>query len=225
MAFNYSPKIVTEGLVLALDAANTKSYPGSGTTWTDLSRGGNNGTLVNGPTFNSGNGGSIVFDGVDDYANCGIPLTFTNSFTLSFFIKTIYSGVKLIFGMYNGSGADWWIGTLSNGTLNFSFGSPSKRDIATTTVVSDGLWRLSTCVYNKNTNSIFIYLNGVLQNSSNSLPSTVNQPGGNMTIGRFGDAAGFNWNGNLSNFQLYNRALSAQEILQNYNATKTRFGL
>ena len=72
MAFNYSPKISTDGLVLCLDAANTKSYPGSGTVWSDLSRGGNNGTLTNGPTFNSGNGGSIVFDGVNDYVDCGV---------------------------------------------------------------------------------------------------------------------------------------------------------
>jgi hypothetical protein len=69
MAVNYSPKIITDGLVLYLDAANTRSYPGSGTVWSDLSRGGNNGTLRNGPTFNSGNGGSIVFDGVNDYAS------------------------------------------------------------------------------------------------------------------------------------------------------------
>jgi hypothetical protein len=67
MAFRYSPKIVTDGLVLYLDAANTKSYVSGSTTWNDISRGGNNGTLVNGPTFNRGNGGSIEFDGVDDY--------------------------------------------------------------------------------------------------------------------------------------------------------------
>ena len=66
MAFSYSPKIVTDGLVFAVDAANKKSYPGSGTTWTDLA-GSNDGTLTNGPTFDSGNGGSIVFDGSDDY--------------------------------------------------------------------------------------------------------------------------------------------------------------
>ena len=66
MAFNYSPKIVTDGLVLYLDAANPNSYVSGSTSWRDISRGGNNGTLVNGPTFNSANGGSIVFDGVDD---------------------------------------------------------------------------------------------------------------------------------------------------------------
>jgi hypothetical protein len=67
MAFYYSPKIVTDGLVLYLDAGNQLSYPGSGTTWTDLSRSQTNGTLVNGPTFNTGSLGSIVFDGVDDF--------------------------------------------------------------------------------------------------------------------------------------------------------------
>ena len=69
MATKYSPKTVTDGLLLSFDAANTKSYPKSGTTWSDLSGNGNTGTLTNGPTFNSANGGSIVFDGVDDYVN------------------------------------------------------------------------------------------------------------------------------------------------------------
>ena len=68
MSFNYSPKIVTDGLVLYLDAANTRSYPGTGTTWTDLSRSSLPTPLYNGPTFNSTNGGSIIFDGIDDYA-------------------------------------------------------------------------------------------------------------------------------------------------------------
>ena len=70
MAFAYSPKILTDGLVFAVDAANKKSYPGSGTTWTDLA-GSNDGTLTNGPTFNSGDGGSIVFDGTDDLVDFG----------------------------------------------------------------------------------------------------------------------------------------------------------
>ena len=69
MAFNYSPKIVTNGLVLCLDAGNVKSYVSGSTTWTDLSPTQKNGILTNGPTFNSSNGGSIVFDGVDDYIN------------------------------------------------------------------------------------------------------------------------------------------------------------
>ena len=70
MSNNYGPKIVTDGLVLCLDAADQNSYPGSGNTWYDLSGNGNNGTLVNGVGYNSGNLGSLVFGGVDDYVNC-----------------------------------------------------------------------------------------------------------------------------------------------------------
>ena len=83
MAFNYSPKIVTDGLVLCLDAGNPNSYPGSGNTWTDLSRGRNNGTLTNGPTFDSGNGGSIVFDGSTKRATLTTPFGKSGFTTIS----------------------------------------------------------------------------------------------------------------------------------------------
>ena len=73
MGLSHSPNIVTDVLVLCLDAANRRSYPGSGNSWLDLSGNGNNGTLTNGPTYSSANGGSLVFDGVDDYVNCGTP--------------------------------------------------------------------------------------------------------------------------------------------------------
>jgi len=79
MAVGYNPRIVTDGLVLALDAGNTKSYPGSGTTWTDLSGNGNTGTLTNGPTFDSANGGSIVFDGTNDYVQVTGSITVTSA--------------------------------------------------------------------------------------------------------------------------------------------------
>ena len=69
MAFIHSPKIVTSGLVLCLDAANKLSYPSTGTSWYDLTSTGYVGTLTNGPTFNGSNGGTIVFDGVDDYVS------------------------------------------------------------------------------------------------------------------------------------------------------------
>ena len=83
MAFSFSSKVVTDGLVLYLDAANTKSYPGSGTAWSDLSRSGNNGTLTNGPTFNSARGGAIVLDGADDYIAINNIQT-TSNFTYDF---------------------------------------------------------------------------------------------------------------------------------------------
>lgn len=224
MAFSYSPKIVTSGLVLYLDAGNSLSYPGSGTTWTDLSRSMLSGSLVNGPTYSSANLGSIVFDGGDDYTSL-FSLNSTSSLAINFWFKTTSTNaVKVITGMYNGGGADWWIGLLSNNTFNFSFGSPSKSDIASSMSVNDGLIRYASCVYDKNINTILLYINGTLQ-STGSTPSTVTQPGGNLTIGRFGDYDGYYWPGSIYNYKVYNRALSAQEILQNYNATKGRFGL
>ena len=91
MATYYSPKIVTDGLVLALDAANRKSYNSGSTTWYDLSGNNNNGTLYNGPTFNSANSGSIVFDGVDDYSTSFISSPGSN-FTISFWFNVISFG-------------------------------------------------------------------------------------------------------------------------------------
>ena len=85
----HSPRIVTDNLVLALDAGNTKSYPGSGTTWTDTV-GGNNGTLTNGPTYSSDDGGSIVFDGSNDYAQSGTSsdlIIGTQDYTMSLWVK------------------------------------------------------------------------------------------------------------------------------------------
>jgi hypothetical protein len=94
MGLSHSPSIITQNLVLCLDAANSKSYPGSGTTWTDLSGNGNNGTLANGVGYNSGNGGALVFDGVDDYVSLtSADLRFggSNSYTFDFFIKVPHS--------------------------------------------------------------------------------------------------------------------------------------
>jgi hypothetical protein len=219
------PDLIQDGLVLCLDAANTKSYPGSGTSWVDLSGNGNNGTLTNGPTFSSANGGSIVFDGTNDYVNCGNPLTFTDSFSVLFFLKTtISNSTRVAFGMYSGAGADWWIGTTGN-TLQFSYGSPSKRDITSTSIINDNRWNMASCIYNKNINSTFIYINTTMEASSNLIPSSVTAAGGQLSIGRFGSYNDFYFPATFGLFQVYNRALSASEILQNYNATKGRFRL
>ena len=96
MAFFRGPNVVTNGLVLALDAANTKSYVSGSTTWNDLSGNNNSGSLVNGPTFNSANLGSIVFDGVDDYINCGnsSTLNITETFTISLWINSTRNNIQ-----------------------------------------------------------------------------------------------------------------------------------
>jgi hypothetical protein len=112
MAGSVAPNMVTDGLVLYLDAANTKSYISGSTIWNDISTGGNNGSLTNGPTFNNGNGGSIVFDGTNDYVNLGSTLNFSNynssGFTISFWVKinsTIQTN-KYLFSKLNNGGTD-----------------------------------------------------------------------------------------------------------------------
>ena len=104
MAISYNPSSVTSGLVLCLDAGNTKSYPGSGTTWTDLSGNGNTGTLTNGPTYSSANGGSFVFDGTDDYASISGSIT-VSEVTFSVWLKR--NGTQVDFtGILNSRGTD-----------------------------------------------------------------------------------------------------------------------
>ena len=226
MAFNYSPKIVTDGLVLYLDAANTRSYPGTGTTWSDLSRSGNNGSLINGPTFNSGNGGSIVFDGVNDYTS----LNFINPFQ-----ETIIIWVKSNTATWNENG---WISSSrrqnghiihpNQGTAGVGFyilNSVAGFTLVGTITPSSITLPNMYCITTNGSNSHKIYLNGSLQTTNTTSITRTTTPSlqtyeiaKDDTVARYG-------NGTYYNVLRYNRELSASEILQNYNATKTRFGL
>ena len=217
--------------MLYLDAANTRSYPGSGTTWSDLSRSGNNGTLVNGPTFNGANGGSIVFDGTNDYVatNLGTlrSLTGTRS-TLNIWFRTVNSSTRQVLL------ADWnSAGALETARLEISgFNiSPNKvggtingisnsTPVQSTTSIQNNTWYWVTILYNGTNTQL--YLNGQLEQSL-ATTERGSDSTGHVAIGRAGDFNGLYWNGNIANIQIYNRALSATEILQNYNATKNRY--
>jgi hypothetical protein len=230
MAGTVAPNIITDGLVLYLDAANVKSYPGSGTTWTDIAAG-NNGTLINGPTFNSANGGSIVFDGVDDYVNLGNPssLNITAEITLSVWVKIpsyntgVFSDIIRKGISFGGSDASYFIGIINDGRISWEIVNDSN--VRQTRVVSavdaaayNGLWTNFTGTYDGS--RLTLYINGILYSTALFGLSPIRVRTGNVTIGgtRYLD-------GKVSNVVIYNRALSAQEILQNYNATKTRYGL
>ena len=218
MAFNYSPKIITDGLVLYLDAANTRSYPGSGTVWSDLSRGGNNGTLTNGPTFNSGNGGSIVFDGSNDYILLpnGI-LSGTGNFTVNQWIKSNSTNYGTTFGNFPSGNLQIIYGInyigmyLDNSTAYVS----SPNSIYTQNIIMITALRSGTTTY--------FYINGILQKTGSS-SSTIGNTNSTFRIGT-NTINSEAFPGNIYNTQIYNRALSAQEIQQNYNATKGRYGL
>ena len=232
MAFNYSPKVVTDGLVLYLDAANQYSYVSGSTSWNDISRAGNNGTLTNGPTYNSANGGSIVFDGVDDYVSVPKQTAFVNAsqFTMMVWMKRRLSSSKVI--LYQGADAnnDVAFELWNDGNAYFEVGNASNTYgyIANTSTN----WQYLTMVFDGtltgNSNRLKGYINGNLLSLTFALGSIPSTSGPSNSVFSIGNSQGIGGNfsdGNIATTQIYNRALSATEVLQNYNATKTRFGL
>ena len=233
MAFNYSPKVVTDGLVLYLDAANTKSYPGSGITWTDLSRSGNSSELK-GPTFNSGNGGSIVFDGTNDYVEIQNQIQFdqTDPFTLSSWVKSSSGKNELIINNENILYTGYRLNINVNANIEIGLRNSISDDIAIETLnrIYANTWYHIVGTYDgtRNVSGMKIYINGVEEDTntiSNTLTSsTLSNQQTLLGIRRLSPPSD-PLRGNIANVQIYNRALSTIEITQNYNATKTRFGL
>jgi hypothetical protein len=226
MAFNYSPKIVTDGLVLYLDAANSKSYVSGSTTWNDISRSGNNGTLTNGPTFNSSNGGSIVFDGVNDYVDVTTTPNLTNPLTICAFVNTsVTTGSNQVIYGPSANGQDNWLSISNNRAQILATQTSDVNNFFTTgtTTIQANTWYHITGIVNNNVTSL--YINGVFEVSSSVQAFTIGGWNSAARIGQRATTGQFSFNGRIANICGYNRALTAQEITQNFNATKTRFGL
>jgi hypothetical protein len=244
MAVEYNPRIVTDGLVLCLDAANPKSYPGSGVTWSDLSRSGNHATFVNGTSFSSTNNGIISFDGTNDYVRL-TPGVFgavnPSTFTISIWFKTTSGGVLLSHAStdppnINGDAvAGMYVD--SNGKLVTACWYDGVGNIAgtSTTNVNDGKWHNATVTCQAlgvfNTTHIS-YIDGIVFDSRNRSTVGISSTTGYFLCG--GRFFGFiypNWpasnylNCQLSDITLYNRVLSSFEIQQNFNALRGRFGI
>ena len=232
MGVNYNPRIVTDGLVLALDAGNVKSYPRSGTIWTDLSGRGNNGTLVNGVGYNSGNGGSLVFDGTNDNIQLGntsnIISTSQSQITVNVWVKTNVVGVykKILVNLPTGGGPE------SITAIYFSIG-PSPYHTYFGLKTSGGMdaaiytQPISTTSYTNlcgtyDGSNIRLYLNGNLV-ATKALTGVLGTGGITRISGYDNNAE--TWNGNIAQVFIYNRALTAQEIKQNFNATRGRYGI
>jgi hypothetical protein len=239
--FTGASPIVTDGLVFAVDAANYESYPGSGTTWGDLSGNGNNGTLVNGPTFDSGNGGSIVFDGTNDYVNLGNILNMgTSDISIcGAFKRTLdNTNIQFIFSKsLAGSGVGrYWIDqnesiVEANGKLRMGIAWLGNHiDYRSIQNININTWYYYTFVIDRD-DKLFIYINGVLDTSFNiSSYSSINmQTSLPYRIGSYtaSDQVSpiYYWGGNIAFHLHYNKALSSAEVLQNYNALKSRFNL
>jgi hypothetical protein len=230
MGFNYSPKVVSNGLVLYLDAANTRSYPGSGATWNDLSTRSNIGTLSNSPTFSSANGGSLLFDGTNasfttnDFKTVSTGSNVNNDTTNEIWYR--WNGVnqaKIITFVGNGAAAGYLGFYINNGvgasgnvvTVIYGGQFVSAINIGTSSAtLTSGVW--TQLVITKTTSICNFYQNGVF------LGSTTRAQSNYTTISPYVSST---FGGNLAIAKLYNRALTGSEILQNYNALKGRFGL
>ena len=246
------PNINRKGLVIALDAANTKSYPGSGTIWTDVTGNGYNGTLTFGPTFDNEDNGNLDFDGLNDYVTvAGNSSNNNHAWTADgsvgsdllcyeIWIKTSDSTGRILSKPWNGSGRynlsvepNRFILTVGNG------GSTEDSDSSSTlnysSAINDNKWH-QLVIWANNTQQGFYIDGGTDSDSKNhGLTGGVSNRGNNtlpliiMTLYAYGGT----WAGETSHaiegkvamFRKYNRVLSAKEVLQNYNSVKSRFGL
>lgn len=224
MSLHHSPKIVTDGLVLCLDAANKKSYSGGGDTWIDISNNRNNGTLINSPTFNSSNKGNIAFNGTNNFINTSYTLPNTNytisvAFKINVFSTTYNRGIFSTFSTSNFNGiyfAD--SGSQSISTSNMWFWVDGNSLYRIPYIFATNTWYF--VAFSIINGEIYVYINGGLVYQVTD--TTTHQNTLSLGISRFNQ----NYlNGNISLAQVYNRALSANEISQNYKTLKGRFNL
>ena len=223
MAVGYNPRVVTDGLVLALDAGNTKSYPGSGSTWSDLSGNSNSGTLTNGPTFNSDNNGSIVFDGSNDAVSISdsSSIDVTPTVTISSWINPSgFGGGNFGRIIDSQDSYNFFLdNTTSTGTNAIRYWPNTGDALSVNNVVTLNEWANFTVVHSGS--NVVIYKNGISIGTSGSF-STLPSTSSTILIGNRDDnARGFE--GKISQVLVYDTALTAAEVLQNYNATKGRY--
>lgn len=249
MSYSNGPKIITNGLICYLDAASTKSYPGSGTTWYDISGNSNNGTISLGEFINSGPSSYIRnTGGVSDF----FTVTVANSTSLNTALTTTTGGWTIEEIIWTNSvtypeadagsvasspaygvgatGFDWNHGIVNT---SFKFGQASNsaggyEDDVTISVGAPynslNAWRVRTMIWNRGANTNYLYINGALIGTA----STPNTAGTAIYDGDgiiFGSLYGWKHNGRRASIKIYNGALSSNEVLKNYNATKARFGL
>jgi len=226
------PNIVTNGLVLSLDAANTKSYISGSTVWRDISRDGNNGTLINGVGYNGANGGSLTFDGVDDcvFSPTSTTLQPQTSLTLECMFKlgSIISGRWIVAysGDVGGSYVPYGFRVIGGNTLSGYLRASNSIAQTSWPILTTNQWVCSTLAYDgSNAN---LYVNGALANSVSITGSMDYSSYGSpyyLNIARKNVSDSLYTSGSIAMARFYNRALTSQEVLQNFNATKTRFGL
>jgi hypothetical protein len=229
----FGPKLNNvSNLVLLLDAANKNSYLGSGTTWTDISGNGNNGTLTNGPTFNSTNGGSIVFDGTNDYVSVANASSLTNTSSLSVESWVLMNPSMNVYGAVVGKGTSdaneeyCLLINPSTSKVYFDVGGTTGPYVDLTSTFNSNTWYHVVATHERvaGSSTIKIYVNGSLVPGSTINPtSAVNDNATNVSIGCRFDGNTSLWNGRISMVAIYTRTLSATEVLENYNSSKSKY--
>tara|TARA_R110000772_G_scaffold267470_1_gene391640 strand:+ start:1137 stop:1835 length:699 start_codon:yes stop_codon:yes gene_type:complete len=232
MSTKYNLNIVTDGLVLCLDAANKKSYPGTGTTWTDRSGNGNNGTLVNGPTLDSDSGGSFSFDQTNDHVNTyknGSELNLLeDSFSIEIAIKQNESAPTSNSQGHAGFGGFPSAISLKSTSRFFAdIHNPSDTrtivDFHSSSFYSANQYNWMILCVTINNETVKTYTNGNYYTSATISSGLQSFQSDDFTV-----ANGYGYyrsHSNIAYVKMYNKPLTAAEVLQNYNATKSRFGL
>lgn len=235
MSISGGPNIIKNGLVLYLDAADDSSYVSGSTVWKDISGNSNNGTLTNGPTFNTGSKGNIAFDGVDDHvinsSTSNIPTGNSNRTIQCWAYPKTDINCFIQLGT-SGGGNQVYIVQYYNypfpvvGTLYlFTDGINISNNITITGSQLPILNAWNYITFGNSGQNWFYYLNGK-STLSGTWPTTLNTIGQKYIVGRRDEASPYGYvNGNISQVSIYNRALSADEILQNFNSTKGRYNL
>ena len=231
MGVTYNNRIVTDGLVLCLDAASKRSYPGTGTAWSDLA-GNNNGTLTNGPTFSSDNGGSFTFDGTND--NLTIPIIQslpdgTEDRTIQFWTKDNSTSDYGVLAEITGYGRDsagagrlfmCSVGGSSFANRKMVVWTHSRNAISPFYLIRNEWTNFAVTVSPGTTYPLIrIYKNAVASTGSEHNINTIND----VPYAIAGRQSFSYYNGNVSHLTVYNRALSADEIRRNYLSTKERY--
>ena len=234
MAVHAGPDIVTDGLVLCLDAANPKSYPGSGVTWGDVGTNNNSFSLVNGPVYSTQNNGYFTFDGINDYAlssaSVGNPSTFPNLTHIIWFYPTSAGQIVVELGQQaiNTSWHDSNIEIDSGGVVRFSTWHGSFSNRVTSTAQSFNKWYQFAMTYSATSTKCEGYINGLSVGTTfftraysftgNVFYALCATDSTNMSSAAY---AG----GRVGMYAFYNRELTITEIQNNFNALRGRFGL
>ena len=231
MGLAHSPKIITDNLVLCLDVANTKSYTGSGSTWTDLSGKGNNGT-ISGATYTSGIGGDFDFDGSNDRVTFASGQDVGGEITISFWVyPTLNYSINTFLstkGSSTSTGYAFVVNSWETGDRKLIFevanGSSADAVRSAENAVDNNQWQnfVVTCV--RSTGATVLYKNG---SSITTDTLTVTDWGntGTFEIGKYPPITAYWYHGKMSIAQVYTKALTAEEVAQNFNALRGRYGI